>query len=103
MAAPAVGDPAPLFSAEGTGGRTYSLADFAGGPVVLVFYPGDATPICTEQLNSYNDGLGQLADLSATVLALSPQDVESHDRFSANHNFRFPLLFDENKQIGQSY
>ena len=47
-----VGDQAPDFTLPGTGGATYSLADYAGQPVVLVFYPGDDTPVCTKQLNS---------------------------------------------------
>ncbi len=48
-----VGDRAPDFTLPGTGGRRYSLSEFAGKPVVLVFYPGDDTPVCTRQLTSY--------------------------------------------------
>ena len=48
-----VGERAPAFSLPGTGGRPYALADYAGQPVVLVFYPGDNTPVCTKQLNAY--------------------------------------------------
>ena len=46
-----VGDAAPDFDLPGTGGRNYTLAEFAGTPVVLAFYPGDDTPVCTKQLN----------------------------------------------------
>ena len=53
-----VGDKAPPFRLPATGGSTVSLADYAGEPVVLVFYPGDDTPVCTKQLNSYNRDLG---------------------------------------------
>lgn len=98
-----VGDIAPGFKAEGTGDRIYSLDDYRGAPVVLVFYPGDATPVCTLQLSSYNEGLNALSDLHAVVLALSPQDVVSHEKFSADHGFSFPLLFDEDKKIAESY
>jgi peroxiredoxin Q/BCP len=98
-----VGDVAPLFEAAGTGDRTYSLAAYRGKPVVLVFYPGDATPVCTAQLSSYNEGLGALQELDAAVLALSPQDVESHEKFSADHGFAFPLLYDADKAIGEQY
>lgn len=99
-----VGDRAPDFTAPGTGGRTYSLSEYAGHPVVLVFYPGDATPTCTEQLLSYSDSFAQFNDLDAKVLALSPQDVESHEAFSAMHGgFAFPLLYDEDKRIGELY
>jgi peroxiredoxin Q/BCP len=98
-----VGDAAPAFVAAGTGGRTYSLADFVGRPVVLVFYPGDATPVCTEQLSTYTADIGQFSALDAAVLALSPQDVDSHERFTQAHGFAFPLLYDEDKQIGKQY
>lgn len=98
-----VGDRAPDFTLPGTGDRTYSLSDYGGRPVVLVFYPGDDTPVCTKQLNAYNDGLAQFDDLGAQVLAISAQDVGSHDRFSAKHGFGFPLLADTDKAVASSY
>ena len=98
-----VGDRAPDFTLPGTGGQSYSLADYAGRPVVLVFYPGDDTPVCTKQLNSYNDGLERFEGLGAQVLAISAQDVTSHDRFSGKHGFAFPLLADTDKQVASSY
>ena len=80
----AVGEPAPAFELPGTDGtdegrRTYSLAEFAGKPVVLVFYPGDDTPVCTRQLNAYTRDIDAFDDVGAQVLAVSPQSVESHD------------------------
>lgn len=98
-----VGDPAPSFTLRGTGGREYSLSDYAGQVVVLVFYPGDDTPVCTRQLNSYNDDLAQFEGLGAQVLAVSAQDVDSHERFSAKHGFGFPLLADTDKAIAGAY
>jgi peroxiredoxin Q/BCP len=99
-----VGEPAPDFTLPGTGGRTYSLAEFRGRPVVLVFYPGDDTPVCTKQLNAYNDGLEQFSELGAQVLAISAQDVASHDRFSAKQGgFDFPLLADVDKAVASRY
>src|SRR5688572_22099803 len=103
MPKPRAGDPAPDFTAPGTGGRTYSLHEYKGQPVVLVFYPGDATPVCTEQLASYTEGFAAFEDVNAAVFALSPQDVASHDQFQARHGFAFPLLFDEDKKIGEMY
>jgi peroxiredoxin Q/BCP len=100
----AVGERAPDFTLPGTGGRTYSLSEFRGRPVVLVFYPGDDTPICTKQLNAYNDGLEQFTKLNAQVLAISAQDVDSHERFSAKHGgFDFPLLADTDKTVAGLY
>jgi peroxiredoxin Q/BCP len=99
----AVGDKAPDFTLPGTGGREYSLAEYAGHPVVLVFYPGDDTPVCTKQLNSYNDGLERFHELDAQVLGISAQDVASHDEFAAKHGFDFPLLADTDKSVAAAY
>ncbi len=98
-----VGDPAPDFSLPGTGGKHYSLADFLGKPIVLVFYPGDDTPVCTKQLNAYNDGLEQFEELDAQVVGISAQDVASKEAFSSKHGFEFPLLADTAKQIAAAY
>jgi peroxiredoxin Q/BCP len=98
-----VGDPAPDFTLPGTGGRDYTLAEYRGQPVVLVFYPGDDTPVCTKQLNSYNDDLEQFGELNAQVLGISAQDVTSHDAFAAKHGFGFPLLADTDKAVAGRY
>lgn len=98
-----VGDPAPAFTLPATGGRSVSLSDFAGHPVVLVFYPGDDTPVCTKQLNSYNDDLAEFEALDAQVLGISPQGVESHERFAGRHGFGFPLLADTDKAVAGLY
>ena len=98
-----VGDQAPDFTLPGTGGRDYSLAEFRGQPVVLVFYPGDDTPVCTKQLNSYNDDLEQFSDMNAQVIGISAQDVASHDAFAGKHGFEFPLLADADKAVAGLY
>ena len=98
-----VGERAPEFTLPATGGTTVSLSDYAGRPVVLVFYPGDDTPVCTKQLNSYNDDLSQFEDLDAQVLGISAQSVESHDQFSGKHGFGFPLLADTDKKVAALY
>ena len=98
-----IGDRAPAFTLPSTGGGRVSLGDFAGKPVVLVFYPGDETPVCTKQLNSYNNDLTQFEALDAQVLGISAQSVESHDKFSGKHGFRFPLLSDADKAVASAY
>jgi peroxiredoxin len=101
---PKIGDPAPDFELPGTGGRTYSLSEYRGKPVVLVFYPGDSTPVCTRQLNAYTGDIDKFADVGAQMLAVSPQSVESHERFSDEQGgFGFPLLADEDKAVGEAY
>jgi len=102
-----VGDRAPAFTLPGTapggGVADYSLADFAGRPVVIAFYPGDDTTICTRQLSDYDDGLDSFNALGAQVLAISPQGLESHARFSRKYGFRFPLLADTDKAVAAAY
>ena len=98
-----VGDHAPPFTLSASGARTVSLSDFAGSPVVLVFYPGDDTPVCTKQLNSYNDELAQFEAVDATVLGISAQSVDSHDKFAGKHGFKFPLLADTDKVVAGAY
>lgn len=103
----AVGDPAPDFELDGiergTPGR-YRLSDHLGEPVVLVFYPADDTPVCTRQLISYTEGIDRLAALGATLWAISPQSVESHEHFAAAHGgFAFPLLSDPDRVVGAAF
>ncbi|MGI8794530.1 MAG: peroxiredoxin [Acidimicrobiales bacterium] len=97
------GAPAPDFTLAGTGDRDYTLSEYRGNPVVLVFYPGDNTPVCTMQLNSYTSDIDRFNEVGAQVLGISPQDVESHDRFSDVHGFQFPLLADTEKQVARAY
>ncbi|HEY7626458.1 MAG TPA: peroxiredoxin [Ilumatobacteraceae bacterium] len=98
-----VGDRAPAFRLPSTGGGSVSLDDFTGTPVVLVFYPGDDTPICTRQLNAYNRDLARFEKLDAHVLGISPQGVDSHESFSGKHGFKFPLLADTDKAVAGLY
>jgi peroxiredoxin Q/BCP len=98
-----VGDIAPDFTLPGTGGRNFSLSAYRGQPVVIVFYPGDDSPVCTKQLNSYNNDLAAFEQVGAQVLAISAQDVESHEGFSARHGFKFPLLADTDKKVSGEY
>lgn len=105
----AIGAQAPDFSVPGTDGtdggrRTYTLSDYRGQPVVLVFYPGDNTPVCTRQLNEYTEEIDAFEGVGAQVLALSPQDVPSHDSFAEKQGgFGFPLLADTDKAVGDAY
>ena len=98
-----VGDKAPDFNLEGTGGRSYSLGEYLGQPIVLVFYPGDNTPVCTKQLAAYTDDIGAFTALGCQLLAISPQSVESHERFSTKHHYAFPLLADTDKKVFERY
>jgi len=104
----ASGTTAPGFTLPGIGPdrtrRDYSLAEYRGQVVILIFYPGDNTEVCTAQLNSYTADLDRFLEVGAQVLALSPQSVDSHAGFAcAQGGFGFPLLADEDKAVGSTY
>jgi len=98
-----VGDQAPDFELEGTGSRTYRLGDYRGRGVILAFYPGDFTPTCTRQFCSYRDDGDRIEALGVPMLGISPQSVESHERFTKQHGLTVPLLSDPDKRIARSY
>jgi peroxiredoxin Q/BCP len=98
-----VGDRAPDFELPGTGERTYRLADYRGRKVILAFYPGDFTAVCTKQFCSYRDQSDKLDGLGADVLGISPQSVESHERFTEEKRLKVPLLADEDKKVARAY
>jgi thioredoxin-dependent peroxiredoxin len=98
-----VGDRAPDFELTATGGRTVRLADFRGHWLVLAFYPGDFTPVCTRQFCSYRDAADRLDELDAEVLGISPQTLDSHERFRAKHGLTVPLLADPNRDMIRAY
>jgi peroxiredoxin Q/BCP len=103
MAKVDVGDTAPDFELPGTGGKTYRLSDYRGRKLVLAFYPGDFTTVCTKQFCSYRDEAERLDGLGAEVLGISPQSVESHERFVKEKSLNVPLLADEDKEVARAY
>ena len=98
-----VGDRAPDFELAGTGDRTYRLADFQGRWLVLAFYPGDFTPVCTRQFCSYRDAADRLNELDAEVLGISPQSLDSHERFRRKYGLSVPLLADPERRMIRAY
>lgn len=104
---PAVGDLAPDFTLPGTApgaeDRDYTLSAERGHPVVLAFYPGDETPVCTRQLCSYQDDLSLLKGLNATLFGISSQSIESHKKFQAHRGLTFPLLADTANEVFTAY
>jgi peroxiredoxin Q/BCP len=97
-----VGDQAPDFELDGTGGR-FRLSDHRGERVVLLFYPGDNTPVCTRQFCSYRDDADGFDSLDATVVGISSQSVDSHAAFTAEHGLNVPLLADEDGAVAKAY
>jgi peroxiredoxin Q/BCP len=98
-----VGDAAPDFELSGTDGRTYRLGDFRGSWLVLAFYPGDFTPVCTRQFCSYRDDADRFDELDAQVVGISPQSVDSHERFRSEYGLTVPLLADPKRSVIRAY
>jgi peroxiredoxin len=87
---------APDFTLPSTIDNLISLSDLKGKPVILVFYPGDFTPVCGDQLTLYNELLSLFEGFDAQLLGISVDRLESHAAFSADRNLEFPLLADSN-------
>jgi len=99
---PQLGEQAPDFELAGTGGA-FRLSEHRGERVVLLFYPGDNTMVCTKQFCSYRDRADDFAELDATVVGISSQDLASHEAFAAKHALNVPLLADVEKQVAKAY
>jgi thioredoxin-dependent peroxiredoxin len=107
---PEIGQAAPDFTLPGvtvTDGAAqradYHLSAQRGSPLVLAFYPGDNTTVCTKQLCSYTSGLEGFTSFGATVWAISPQGLDSHEQFARKYNLAFPLLADEGLKVSRQY
>lgn len=85
---------APDFTLPSTIDNPISLTDLKGKPVILVFYPGDFTPVCGDQLTLYNELLSLFEGFDAQLLGISVDSLESHVVFSADRKLDFPLLAD---------
>ena len=99
---PQVGEQAPDFELPGTDGP-FRLSEHRGERVVLLFYPGDNTTVCTKQFCSYRDHPDVFASLGATVVGISAQDLDSHEGFIAKNRLTVPLLADVDKAVAKLY
>lgn len=98
-----LGAVAPDFSLPDQDGEVFTLSAHQGQRLLLVFYPGDDTPVCTRQLCDYRDGLEVFADLGVDVIGISPDDAASHRRFREKHGLPFTLLSDTSLDVASSY
>lgn len=102
MAKLSIGDPAPDFTLDGTDGR-FTLSEHLGERVVLLFYPGDDTSVCTKQMCSYRDRADDVAALGATLVGISTKDAGSKEAFKAKHGLTVPLLADADGAVAEAY
>jgi len=98
-----VGERAPDFTLPDADGKDVRLADFAGRPVVLYFYPKDDTPGCTKEACTFRDQYQDFQDAGAAVLGVSSDSSESHRKFAARHRLPFPLLADRGGKVRKRY
>ncbi|MDB4940802.1 MAG: Thiol peroxidase, Bcp-type [Labilithrix sp.] len=99
-----VGDKAPDFDVVSSAGKRLALAELAGKKnVVLYFYPGDFTPICTKESCGFRDLYAELESKDTEVIGVSIDSNESHERFAKEHSLPFSLVSDAEKELARRY
>jgi peroxiredoxin Q/BCP len=98
-----VGDAAPNFTLQDGNGDQWSLSAQRGKVVVLLFYPGDETPICTRQMCSVRDRWADYSSTGAEVVGISTDSVESHQKFAEHHQLPLRLLSDAKGEVAKQY
>jgi peroxiredoxin Q/BCP len=97
------GDQAPDFELSDQDGKLFRLSDQQGQRLLLVFYPGDDTPVCTAQLCDYRDGMEDFEDLGVNVVGISSDSESSHQAFRKKHDLPFALLSDPDLEVARKY
>ena len=97
------GRKAPEFTLKDQSGKTHTLSDYAGRPLVLYFYPKDDTPGCTQETCDFRDRLPLFTKSKAAVLGVSILDEQSKAKFASKHGVTFPLLADADHAVAEKY
>ena len=97
------GEPAPAFEMPASGGRTVRLADYAGKPLLLYFYPKADTPGCTKEACAFQEALPQLGHLGLDVIGVSKDPMKPIEKFATKYNLSFPLASDEKTDVTERY
>ena len=98
-----LGQTAPDFTLKNDAGQDVKLSSLRGKPVVLYFYPADDTPGCTTEACAFRDSRSAWSGVGAQVYGISPDDVDSHAKFSKKFDLNFPLLADPDHQVAELY
>ena len=98
-----VGDKAPSFKLKNQDGKTISLTDLKGKPIVLYFYPKDDTSGCTKEACNFRDEFPKFGKMKAEIIGVSADSIESHKKFAEKYKLPFDLLSDESKEIVEKY
>jgi peroxiredoxin Q/BCP len=99
----ALGDTLPALTVAATGGQSFDLPTLAGSPVVLYFYPRDATPGCTTEAQQFRDLMPAFESLQCRVFGISRDTMTSHERFKANECLPFDLLSDGDEILCKAF
>jgi peroxiredoxin Q/BCP len=97
------GDSAPDFTIASTSGEMVTLATLRGKRVVLYFYPKDLTPGCTTEAHEFSALVKKFGTTETLVFGISPDSIESHQKFITKEGITFPLLADEGHKVAQKY
>jgi peroxiredoxin Q/BCP len=97
------GTKAPVFTLATDDGRKVRLSDLKGSPVVLYFYPKNDTPGCTKEACAFRDRHQEITQLGAKVFGISPDTLESHQKFRDKYQLNFPLLSDPEHHVAEKY
>ena len=98
-----IGAKAPLFILPDENENLFDLSEHLGSRLLLVFYPGDNTPVCTKQLCDYRDGVEAFQGLQVKVVGISRDSADSHKQFKLKHKLPFTLLTDQDLSVAKSY
>lgn len=94
---------APDFTLPDSEGKNVSLSDYKGKKVLIVFYPGDDTMVCTKQLCSYSSGFEDFQKLGVEIVGINMDSIESHKKFKDKYKLAFPLLSDPSGEVCVKY
>jgi peroxiredoxin Q/BCP len=97
------GAAAPPFALKDQDGKTHTLEEYAGRPVVLYFYPKDDTPGCTSEACAFRDNLPRFRPGKAAILGVSILDEKSKAKFATKYDLNFPLLADPEHDVAEKY
>jgi len=97
------GEIAPGFTLKDGDGNDWTLSDHKRKTVVLLFYPGDNTPVCTAQLCSVRDHWSEYQATGAEVVGISTDTVESHNGFADKNKLPLRLLSDTDRKVSEMY
>jgi thioredoxin-dependent peroxiredoxin len=100
---PEIGKAAPAFTLDTDAGQRLTLRELKGRPVILYFYPKDATSGCTTEACGFRDAFPRFKKSKAVILGVSPDSVKSHQKFKAKYELPFTLLADPEHEVAERY